>query len=446
MAKGDHKRVQDMIYDYQDKINSGQENLDNRLNRADDMFYNNYGRGSARDFQSYDNIMNNYQNFFNNPRNPQIGGMSNGYNMYGTTGGNRGFNTEGPMKSIGASSTIPGSNFGSNDPMSQFETELRNYQAANPDAAKSTSGSQLAQYMASKGINISPAMYGNVESGNEVIAPNGEKYKFRVDNGGWYNSSMDDGGGEGFDNSLASYGLGGFGPALQKAISGYSDFADTGGFSGQDIQDLRARAVSPIRSIYSSAKANLDQARNLSGGYMPNYAAANNQMARHMSQDIGDNLVNANAGIASMRNQGRLAGLGGLSGLGQFGAGMANSNVLANMQARSNALAGMSGLYGTSPGMGGTYGNQLLNSGQNLISGQNQRISGAGTLIGGMQNSASIPGNFQSALGNIGSAVNLGASIINPISTIGGKIFGGRGSNYIPSQPVVPASGTTRYF
>lgn len=200
--------------------------------------------------------------------------------------------------------------------------------------------------------------------------------------------------------------------AIGKAIGGYGDFADTGGFTPQGIQDIRARAIAPTRAIYSNAQDDLNRNRSLQG-YSPNYNAASARMAREQSQIIGDQNTNANAGIAQMIQQGRLAGLGGLVNAGGTGQGLQNdinslngqmqlaglSGMLnttgassASSQAASDAdnrmrlaaLSGMQSLYGTTPGMSELFGNQVLNSGNQLIAGQGlQNQSSLGQM--GMQ-------------------------------------------------------------
>jgi len=402
MAKGDHKRAQDMIYDYSGQSQNMLQDTNNRLGSTQQQVSSNYVPAVQQNKQDYNNIMGDYQSFFNNPRNPQPAyGSSSPYGMR-------------QPQPYGQSQMGPSIN----DPMGQFETALRTYQTQNPDAAKSTDANAISQYMKSQGINVSPYMYGDQMSGNEVVAPNGEKYKFRVDNGGWYNSSMDDGGGGSGTNS---FGFTQFPQALSGALSGYQDFANNGGFSDQDIQDIRARNIAPIRSIYGNAMNDLATQRNVAS-YMPNYGAARSKMARQMSQQIGDMNENTNADIAAMRNSGRLAGLSGLSGLGTWGGGLGLQSDLANQASRQAALGGMTSLYGATPGMSSMFGNQMNQANENLISGNNAFTNAGSTYGNQMINSSNIPGNFQSALGNIGSAVNFGASMI-PVVGQAASIF-----------------------
>lgn len=168
-----------------------------------------------------------------------------------------------------------------------------------------------------------------------------------------------------------------------RAISGYTDFADTGGYSPQDIQELRARGISPVRAAYGNSMMQLDRQRSLQGGYSPNFTAATAQMQRELPQQLANATTNVNAGLAESIRSGKLAGLGGLTGIGgmetgaRMQAGMANQG--ADLQAQNlteqslsahdtrklsaQDLLGRSidmerGLYGTSPGATATFGDQ----------------------------------------------------------------------------------------
>jgi hypothetical protein len=65
------------------------------------------------------------------------------------------------------------------------------------------------------------------------------------------------------------------------------DFTKTGGYSDSDVSNLRERAVSPIRSIYSTASKNIDRQKRLQGGYSPNAGALQAKLARDSSYAIG---------------------------------------------------------------------------------------------------------------------------------------------------------------
>lgn len=94
---------------------------------------------------------------------------------------------------------------------------------------------------------------------------------------------------------------------VTNSLSGLSDLATTGGYSAANIADIRARDISPIRSIYANAQQNAERAKALSGGYSPNFNATQAKMARDESDKIGDVTTNANAGIAQNVASNRLS-------------------------------------------------------------------------------------------------------------------------------------------
>lgn len=107
----------------------------------------------------------------------------------------------------------------------------------------------------------------------------------------------------------------------KKPIGGSGEFdlennlqgmATTGGYSDEDMANLRARSVSPIRAAYSAANRDVDRQRSLQGGYSPNYTAAKAKMAREQSYAMSDAMTNVEGGLAESKRQGRLAGLQGL--------------------------------------------------------------------------------------------------------------------------------------
>ena len=171
-----------------------------------------------------------------------------------------------------------------------------------------------------------------------------------------------------FNNPNVSNALG----TLSGAVGSAQDFSQTGGFSAQDINDLRARAISPIRSIYMNAQNDINRQRNLQGGYSPNYTAATAKMARDLSSQISDQTTNANAQIAQMVQQGKLAGLGQLlSGAGTQ-ASLTGNLATSDLSRALQGTGQLASLFGTQPGMLSTLGNQTLQA-QSLAD-QSQRF------------------------------------------------------------------------
>jgi len=85
---------------------------------------------------------------------------------------------------------------------------------------------------------------------------------------------------------------------VSSSLSKLSDLATTGGYSDANIADIRARDISPIRSIYANAQQEAERAKALGGGYSPNFNAVTASMARDEANKIGDVTTSANAGIA----------------------------------------------------------------------------------------------------------------------------------------------------
>lgn len=188
---------------------------------------------------------------------------------------------------------------------------------------------------------------------------------------------------------------------LTGAISNLQQLSNTGGYSGQDIADLRARGVSPIRSVYSSAQSNIDRAKSLQGGYSPNYTAATAKLTRDESQQIADATQNVNAGIAQNVAANKLQVAPQLASVTAGQSDLANNiggqntdrvnNAVASNIANSNnasqfniqsalqnpalnaqleALNGQRSLYGTTPALASLFGTQAL-QGANLQAGIN---------------------------------------------------------------------------
>lgn len=173
---------------------------------------------------------------------------------------------------------------------------------------------------------------------------------------------------------------------LREAAPGYSEFAKTGGYSGQDIQELRARGMSPIRSAYGNTMMEMDRARSLGGGGgAPNYIAAASKAQRELPGQMADAMTTVNADLADKIRQGRLSGLAGLRGVGGDMGGLSSAEAGRTLQAdmgnqaadlqtqgmreqsrraagqeRLAALSGKTSLYGTTPAMANMFGNQAL--------------------------------------------------------------------------------------
>lgn len=224
------------------------------------------------------------------------------------------------------------------------------------------------------------------------------------------------------------------------SYTGFTEFSNTGGYSPQDMANLRARGMSPIRAAYANAEREVGRQRALQGGYSPNAFAVQARMAREMGQANADAVQNVEAGIIDARNKGRLSGLEGMFGVEgqrlaadldvakynaqaqQAAQSAANAGAAADADRAANAAAvsradqlralqGMTSLYGTTPAMAATFGSQLLSGigqGANFGQGMVNATTAAGQL----------PSQYQQNLGNINSTINTANNIAGTAGTI----------------------------
>lgn len=199
---------------------------------------------------------------------------------------------------------------------------------------------------------------------------------------------------------------------MQSALGGFQNFANTGGFSPQDLQDIRARAVSPIRAEYQNAMNQLSRNRNLSGGYSPNYNAALAKMTREQSYNTSDAMTNANAAIAQMVQQGKLSGLQGLGGLSTQDAQLALQALTSNAAARNAAMSGMSNLYGTTPGLSSLYLRALQGSNSDIANALGLGTGYDVNLLRTQAGLADAPGDFDIGLGRVTNTAKTAGGVI----------------------------------
>lgn len=130
------------------------------------------------------------------------------------------------------------------------------------------------------------------------------------------------------------------------SISNLNELSRTGGYSPEDIANIRERGISPIRSVYAGANRDVDRQRALQGGYSPNYAAVKAKMARELSDTVANHTTNINADLAQRIAQNKLS--------------IAPSAASSSME----PIRGMASLYGSTPGLASLYGNQALQGAQ----------------------------------------------------------------------------------
>ena len=173
-------------------------------------------------------------------------------------------------------------------------------------------------------------------------------------------------------------------PDTTAALASLRDLSETGGLSAADQQNLRARGISPIRSMYATAQRDMDRNRRLSGGYSPNFGAVTAKMTRDMSSQIADQMDNVNARIAEMVQSGKLSAAPNYASAAQAESELKSrfdlsnrdaenearkTNAMGMFDARRNkeslaaeAAKGMTQLYGTTPALPNLYGSQAADA------------------------------------------------------------------------------------
>lgn len=196
--------------------------------------------------------------------------------------------------------------------------------------------------------------------------------------------------------------------SINASRSGVEDIrnASRGGINPDAI---RARALAPTKAVFERARTELDRSRRL-GGASPNYAAAQAKLTRDLGYGLSDASVNAEGLIEEMRARDRALNLQGMT-----------------------AAAGAEGdINRQLLGLQGMYSGNLLNSQGQLLQGQGLQNDIGRTLIQGRLGQASVPGDFQQAMGNIGSVLGLGGRIIGGFAGLGNPFSSGGVSSYNP--------------
>lgn len=240
-------------------------------------------------------------------------------------------------------------------------------------------------------------------------------------------------------------------PEMQEAFGGYREFMNTGGYSPDQIRDMRARGVSPIRASYQNALNEVNRQKNLAGGYSPNAGALRAKMASSQAQQMSDAVQNVNAGLAEAINKGRQFGISGMGGLSTTDTGFRQQAALANQAAgldiarnrlydpRFGALQGMAQLYGTAPGAATAFGNQAQQGINSWLNAEQQQGQIGRDRMGAQQMVAQTPSNFEVGMGRVGQGIQLagqGASAWMGVPGLPGSQVG-RGAGTVFTDPSV---------
>lgn len=160
------------------------------------------------------------------------------------------------------------------------------------------------------------------------------------------------GGAGGGGGGVAGQAIKNYGEILNR----YREFADTGGYSPEGRDAIRSRALSPVRAVYSDVNRDIDRSRSLTGDYAPGYAATKAKVGREQAYATADATTNVEGMLQQMIQQGRLAGIGG-----------------------------MTSAYGTTPGQASMFGQQALQSqalqnqmGMGMMTARNQSLQQPG--------------------------------------------------------------------
>jgi hypothetical protein len=203
----------------------------------------------------------------------------------------------------------------------------------------------------------------------------------------------------------------------------YQEFADTGGFSPQDISNMRARAMSPLRATYATAQRNLGRSLG-AGGPAGSSGVLQARMAREQGQGMSDVARATEGDIAEQKQRGRLSGIGG-----------------------------MLGAYGATPGQAALYGNQALGGAGQLLDLNQAQNQFANAMTGQMGQYATMPGKWQTGFNNLLAGAQVAGQIAYPwmnalpraggggIPTTGGGVGGTPWTGYPGFAGSVPSYG-----
>lgn len=224
---------------------------------------------------------------------------------------------------------------------------------------------------------------------------------------------------------------------FDKALQGYEGMMSNGGI---DAQALRARGGTTMPAFYDQYKAQSQRRANTQGGYSPGFDSQQAELARQAGRegfnanrvlegDIADKQQqgrqfgisgygNLQRDITGMEQGGKIAGLGGLRGMGdsetqnnQFNTGQTNSmnqfntgqanDMQMQMQDRYQrggmaSADGLQGLYSSAPGDVGQMYQQRL---QGLSGNANSNQGYWNTIYGNQQGGSKWAGIANAAVG-----------------------------------------------
>jgi len=191
-------------------------------------------------------------------------------------------------------------------------------------------------------------------------------------------------------------------PSTFGAYSGYKNFADTGGYSPEDIAAMRARGEGAVRSTFDASNRRLEQQNRIMGGSSTARTAALAKNTRDLAHEVGDTDINLEASLADQIRSGKLAGLSGMTGIDS-----------ARMQEALGGIQGLTSAYGTKPGMADMYGGLLNQSNSQMIDMQQLQQALAQMIMAAQQGRGNMPTRFDAFKSAMGGIKDIGSMVGN---------------------------------
>ncbi len=180
----------------------------------------------------------------------------------------------------------------------------------------------------------------------------------------------------------------------------FKNFAETGGWSPQEMADFRARAASGTPQLFNQLRDEMSRGRTVQGGYGPGYGTSMAQLARDKAEQIRQAQLGAETSLASSIREGKQWGgqMGSQTAqteLGQMGTGQKEAMSIDEKIRQINAAAAASRNAGAQANLAQRLG--LINS----ITGLAGRTGAQPTYLGLGLGAAG--GGAQADLGYLGS-------------------------------------------
>jgi hypothetical protein len=128
---------------------------------------------------------------------------------------------------------------------------------------------------------------------------------------------------------------------FNEGLGGYSEFANTGGWSDPQKANYMRQATSNIPSFYGQMRNQAQQANRVQGGYAPGMNASMRNLGREQASAAQGASREAQLGLQNQVNQGRQFGISGLTSGGLQGAQAMNDAAFRAQQEELNQGRGL---------------------------------------------------------------------------------------------------------